>query len=258
MVANGTNAVVVPSIGISLPGIGTTSLSLKVIEGQKTYFGPVGDGVSTGQVELTLTPTLNRSITVAGLTDARLTGSFPLTMTAAGATGTLSTITCSDPGAGIRVAVDLKPLSASTSTTLKVYSTVLLASVAVADVATTGGMAVTDPTPQNVDFAYPGQFTPTAAPKRVGASPLGLATLSSYNTSVSSLGVLSLPLSLGSVVAGDLKLVSGLLDTNVMKALHDTLGVSIGAADVSASKEDFDKGCATPAPPPPGTPKLVG
>ena len=249
MVANGTNLVSVPNIGVSLPDIGTTSLSLKVIEAQKTYIGPAGNSVSTAQVEMTLTPTLNRPLNVLGLAGARLTGTFPLTVTAAGATGTLSTITCSGSGAGIRVAVDLKPLSASTSTTLSVSATVLFSTVPVATVSTTGGLSLTDPTPENVDFAYPGEFTPSASAKRVGTSPLGLGTLSSFNTTVTALGVLPLPVNLGSVIAGDLKTVSGLLDTNVMKTLHDALGVSIGAADVTGLKDAFITGCATPIAP---------
>ena len=247
MLANGTNLVSVPNIGVTLPGIGTTSLSLKVIEGLKTYIGPAGGSVSTGQVEMTITPTLNRPLSVGGLAGARLTGTFPLAVTAAGGTGTLSTITCSSPG-GIRVAADLKPFSTSTSTNLTVSATVLFAQVPVATVATTGGLAAVDPTPENVDFAYAGEFTPTAAAKRVGTSPLGLQAASTYNAGVTALGVVGLPVDLSAVVAGDLKVVTGLLDANVMKALHDTLGISIGTADVAALKQAYVSGCATPIP----------
>ena len=248
MLANGTNLVSVPNIGVSLSDIGTTSVSLKVIEGLKIYIGPAGGSVSTGQVEMTITPTLNRPLEIDGLTDARLTGNFPLAVTAAGATGTLSSITCSSPG-GIRVAADLKPFSASTATNLTVTATVLLATAPVATVATTGGLAAVDPTPENVDFAYAGEFTPSAAPKRVGSSPLGLGAASSYNATVTSLGVVALPVNLGAVVAADLKVVTGLLDEGVMKALHDTLGVSIGTADVAALKEAYVNGCANPIAP---------
>ena len=248
MLANGTNLVSVPDIGVSLPGIGRTSVTLKVIEGVKLYVGPAGNSVSTGQVEMTITPTLNRPLEVDGLTNAHLTGDFPLTVTAAGATGTLSSITCSSPG-GIQVAADLKPFSASTSAILTVTAEVLLATVPVATVATTGGLAAVDPTAENLDFAYPGEFTPTAPGKRVGSSPLGLGADASYDTTVTSLGVVALPLNLGAVVAADLKVVSGLVDEDVMKALHDTLGVSIGTADVAALKDAYVEGCATPIEP---------
>ena len=250
MVANGTNLVSVPDIGITIPGLGTTGITLKVIEGQKTYIGPAGGGVSTGQVEMTLTPTLDRGITVGGLTGAKLTGSFPFSVAAAGATGTLSTITCAAPGAGIRVAVDLKPFVASTSSTLGVSATVLGVSAPLFSVATTGGVGATDPTPENVDYAYPGEFTPTATGKRVGASPIGLDTMSTFSATATPLGATPVPVGLSAAVANDLKVVVGLLDEHVMATLHRTLGVSIGTADVSALKDAFDTGCASPVPTP--------
>ncbi|MGH9153479.1 MAG: pilus assembly protein TadG-related protein [Acidimicrobiales bacterium] len=250
MVANGTNLVSVPNIGISVPGLGATSLSLKVIEAKRTYVGPAGGSVSTAQVEMTLTPTLDRPLAVTGLADARLTGAFPFSLAAAGATGTLSSITCSGGGDGVRVTTDLQPFSASTAATLGVSAAVLGVPVPVASVATSGGLAAVDPTPEDVDFAYPGQFTPTATGRRVGSSPLGLAGGSSFDATVTSLGVLDLPPDLGAVVAADLKLVVGLLDEHVMSHLHRNLGVSVGVADVAALKAAFDHGCANPVLPP--------
>ena len=248
MVANGTNLLSVPDAGITIPGLGTTSLAIKVIEAKKTYIGPAGGSVSTSQVELTLTPTLDRPLTVLGLAGARLTGSFPLTVTSAGATGTLSSITCSGGSAGVRVTTDLKALSASTSATLGVSATVLFATVPVASVSTSGGLALADPTSENVDFAYPAQFTPTSTGKRVGSAPLGMSTSSAFTANVTSLGVLTLPVDLGLAVQSDLKVVAGLLDEHIMKTLHETLGISVGVADVAALKDAFDHGCANPIP----------
>ena len=249
MVANGSNLVSVPNLGITIPGLGTTSLSLKVIEAKRTYIGPAGGSVSTAQVEMTITPTLDRPLTVAGLAGARLTGSFPFSLTSAGATGTLSAITCSGASPGIRVTTDLKAFSATTSATLGVSATVLFATVPVATVSTSGGVALTDPTSENVDFDFPGQFTPTSTGKRVGSSPLGLSTGSSFSANVSSLGVLSLPVNLGVAVANDLKAVVGLLDEHVMNHLHKNLGVSVGVADLEALKEAYVHGCANPVVP---------
>ncbi|MGH9178531.1 MAG: pilus assembly protein TadG-related protein [Acidimicrobiales bacterium] len=254
MVANGTNLVSVPDIGIALPaGLGTVSLSLKVIEGKKTYIGPAGGTVSTSQVEMTITPVLDRPLTVAGLVGARLTGSFPMAVTAAGATGTLSAIDCEAPGAGIDVGVDLKPFGTSTSTTLGVSAVVLGSTVPLFSAETTGGVALTDPGPDTLAFAHPGDFTPTATGQRVGASPIDLQALSTYDVTISTLGLTPVPAGLAAAIVGDLELVAGLLDTNVMTALHRTLGVSVGAADVSALKGAYDTGCAAPAPPPPTT-----
>lgn len=192
MVANGTNTISVPDVGVAIPGLGTTARALKVIEGQKAYVGPAnGPSISTGQVELTVTPTLDRPIEVTGLTAARLTGALPFALTAAGATATLTDIACPSPGS-IRVRADLKPVAGSTSTTLGVRATVLGASVPVFSVATTGSTS-SDAPPEDVDFADPGEFTPTAAGKRVGASPLGLSTTTSFDATATALGPLAVP-----------------------------------------------------------------
>lgn len=249
MVANKENLVTIPDLGVTIPGLGTTSLSLKVIEAKRTYIGPAGGSVSTAQVEMTITPTLDRALAVDGLTDARLVGSFPFTLQSAGATGTLSAITCSGTTPGIGVTTDLKAFSASTSATLGVNATVLSASVPVATVATSGGVALTDPTSENVDFAYPGEFTPSSTGKRVGSSPLGLSTASSFDATVTSLGVLALSADLDVTIENDLKEVAGLLDEHMMAHLHKNLGVSIGVADLAGLKEDFDYGCANPVVP---------
>ena len=67
-VANGSNFVNVDNIGITVPGVLSTKVSLQVIEAPKFYFGPVGGSVSTGQINLTVTPSLNLSVSVLGLT----------------------------------------------------------------------------------------------------------------------------------------------------------------------------------------------
>jgi uncharacterized membrane protein len=251
MVANGINLISVPDIGITIPDLGTIGLTLKVIEGKQTYIGPAGGSVSTSQVELTLTTNLNRALEVPGLVGARLTGTFPLSVTAAGGTGTLTSITCATaPGAGIQVAADLKPFSSSTSASLGVSGVVLGVLVPLFNVSTTGGVAATDPTPANLDFAYSSEFWPTYTGMRAGASPVNLDAMSTYSASISALGVTPIPASLAAAVTGELKNVTALFDDEVMTALHRTLGVSIGAADVTALKDSFDAGCAAPAPPP--------
>lgn len=252
MVANGPNVVSVPDLGIAIPELGTVGLTLKVIEGKQTYVGPAGDGVITGQVELTLTTDLDRPLVVPGLVGARLTGTFPLSVTAAGATGTLTSITCAPaPAAGIRVAADLKPFSSSTSASLGVSGDVLGSPVPLFDVSATGGVAATDPTPANLEFSYPSEFWLPHTGKRGGASPVNLDALSNYSASISALGVTPIPAGLEEAVTDDLKRVTELFDDEVMTALHRTLGVSIGVVDVAALKDSFDAGCAAPVAPAP-------
>lgn len=267
MVANGTNAVSIPNIGIAIPGVGSTSLSLKVIEGPQTYIGPDETiftdlpHATTGQVELTLTPVLNVSAPVAGLDGATLTGSLPVDFTAAGADANLTSITCPNPNGGERVSVDLKPLTTSVSAPLTLTASVL--GIPVSFNATTTGTAALDPPPTFLDFAYPSEFYPTAAAKRVGASPLGLGALLATTTTASlgSTGPLGLlagvvnpilatatPL-VGPAVSLALTAVLSSLDTLVIKPLLDALGVSIGAADVTALSADLLATCGAPVHP---------
>jgi len=271
MLANGTNAVSVPNIGITIPNVANVSLSLKVIEVPKTYTGPdvtvkAGPHVTTGQIELTLTPTLNVPISVAGLDGTTVTGALPVQVTAAGATADLTSITCPNPNGGERVTVDLKPVSSSVSAPLTVTASVL--GYPITYNATTAGAGAVDAPPAAVDFSYPSEFYPTAAPKRVGASPLALGTMTTF-TSTATLGTLPvIPVLLQGTVNATLATATPLvapavslalpgvlnnLSTLVMKPLLDTLGVSIGAADVTALKANLLATCGAPV-----HPALVG
>ncbi|HET7487289.1 MAG TPA: pilus assembly protein TadG-related protein [Acidimicrobiales bacterium] len=259
MLANGTNVVNVPNIGVTIPNVGSTSLSLKVIEVPQTYIGPEGGSVSTGQVQLTLTPVVSAPISVAGLTGATVAGSVPVALTSAGGTGTLTTVTCPNPNGGERVTVDLKPVSSSVSAPLTVTASVL--GVAVTYNVTTTGSGSTDAPPQALDFSYPSEFYPTAAPKRVGSAPLGLGTMAGLSSTGSLAGTAAIPPLLaatvnatlatatplvGPAVTTALKPVLDNLDTLVLKPLLDTLGVSVGAADVTALKANLVASCGQP------------
>lgn len=254
MTANGTNLVSVPNIGITLPGIGTTGLTLKVIEGQEIYIGPAnGPAISTGQIDLTLSSNLDIPISVTGLADARLNGAFPVALTAAGATGTLTSIACppaTGPGGSIGVGVDLKAFGATSSSSLGVSASVLGLPVTLFSVATTGTAPSTDPPPQAVTFNYPGEFSPSATGKQVGSTPLGLSGLTTFNSTASALSTVAVPPGLVPAVTSALSTVLGTLDSGVLTPLLSTLGVSIGAADLAALKGAYAAGCATPIVPP--------
>ncbi|HEX2700845.1 MAG TPA: pilus assembly protein TadG-related protein [Acidimicrobiales bacterium] len=252
-VANGTNLVSVPNIGITVPSVGTTGLTLKVIEGQKIYIGPaatsgVAATVSTGQIDLTLTSNLDIPITVSGLTNARLVGTFPVSLTAAGATGTLASIACppvSGSGGSIGVGVDLKAVGETSTSALGVSASVLGLPVTLFSVATTA-TASTDPAPASLSFAYPSEFSPSATGKQVGSAPLGLAGMTTFTSSATALGVVTVPTGLVPAVTSTLSTVLGNLDSSVLAPLLRTLGVSIGAADVAALKDALVSGCANP------------
>ena len=263
-VANGTNLVSIPNIGLTIPGVGSVGLSLKVLEGPKTYIGPdqtVNPAVphaTTSQVQVTLTPVLNLPISVAGLAGVTVTGSLPVALTAAGADANLTSITCPNPTGGERVTVDLKPLTTAVSAPLTVSATVL--GLGVTFNTTTTGSASLDAPAQYVDFSYPSEFFPSAAPKRVGTSPLGLGSLLTLNTTATLGSVAAIPPLLTSVVNATLGTALTLVGpavstalTPVLSALDpaitsmlDSLGVSIGAADVTALKANLSGTCGAP------------
>ena len=254
VVANGSNLISVPNATVTVPGVATTGLSLSVIEGPKWAVGPA-DGsttATTGQVQLTLTTTLDMPISVVGLVGARVTGSFPITITAAGATGTLTDITCPNPNGGITVQVDTQPFSGSGSATLRVSSVLpLVGSVPVLDVPTTGTIAATAPTTTDLTFAYPSDFTPSAPGQQTGSTPAGLGGLVSLTQSGSPtvLGAISVPpATIVSAVFAGLNGVIGDIDTDYLSPLLSSLGVTLGATDVWADTPYFagQSGCDKP------------
>jgi uncharacterized membrane protein len=267
--ANGTNTVSIPNIGVVIPNVGAVGLSLKVGEGLQTYIGPdqtvkPGPHASTSQVELTLTPAINIPISVAGLAGTTVTGPLPVKVTAAGADATLTSITCPNPNGGERVTVDIKPVTTSVNAPLTVTATVL--GLPVTFNATTTGSGAFNPPSTYLDFTYPGDFyavNPTAAPKRVGASPLGLASITALSTSatvgtppiippllsgtVNGLLATATPL-VGPAVSAALAPVLTNLDTLVVKPLLDALGLSVGATDVTALG-NLASNCSVPSHP---------
>jgi uncharacterized membrane protein len=244
MAANGTNTISIADAGVSVPGVTTTALSLQVIEPPVWVAGRAGVTASTAQVRLTVTPRLDLPITVAGLVLPTLTGALPLSLEAAGAQGTLKQITCPDPAGGIVVGVDTKPFAGDASATLRVSD----ATGPLLDIPTTGSIPETTPAATDLAFSYDDEFWPTAASKRAGSVPIGLAGLTSFSQDgdPTVLGLLSVPII--DVVNGAyaaLGPVMGDLDTTILSPLLATLGVTIGASDVTAIRSDFT-GCDSP------------
>ena len=240
-VANGNNFIDVPNVGITVPNVSSTRVRLQVIEGPKYYFGPVGQSVSTSQVSLTVTPTLDLTVPLL-VGSAKVTSEYPLRITGAGAVGTLTSATCG-AGSGITVDVDPTAFSGSMSATLSAVVTVLVpvATVAIPEtsvVANTDGGA-SDP---DLAFSYPTEFlpAPTATSKHWGSSPIGLQGLTTITAGSPTVTAGSLPLTLpiGSVVSavtGALPGIIGELDTRVVTPLLKALGTDIGSADVTAT-----------------------
>lgn len=248
---NGNNFIDVSNVAITVPGVSDVALHLKVIEGPKTYIGNdcSPPTISTGQVQLTITPTLNLNVTV-GLSVVQVVNDLPVNLTAAGATGLLKTVNCATPG--ITVTVDPKAFSGSASvTTLRVK----LLGLPLLDVATTSVTPSVDGPAVDVSFSYPSEFTPSAASKHVGSQPIGLQSATNLSTgTVTLLGVLPLGTTTAQIVTAvvsALHTVLGDVDNLVMTPLLKDLGLDIGGADVTALADAFKTASC-------GQPGLVG
>ena len=247
-VANGSNFISVSNVGIAVPGVLSTKVDLQVIEPPQTYFGPVGGSRSTGQISMTVTPSLNLGVNL-GLASAVVTGGLPVKVTAAGATGTLTAANCG-VSPGITVLVDPKAFSGSVSATLNARVSTI---IPIADVAipVTSAVPTTNGGPSSLSFSYPTEFPPplgTTTSKHAGSQPIGLSGITTFTTGtpvVTLLGVLPLPLPVGGVVSGVVSALSPVLanvDNLVLTPLLQALGLDIGSADVTALALQ----CATP------------
>jgi uncharacterized membrane protein len=253
-VANGNHLVEVSSVGITVPNVVSTKVALKVIEPPKFYFGPVGGSVSTSQIELTVTPTLNLPVSVAGLANVVVTNTLPVKITGAGATGTLTAAECGTPPS-MTVTVDPSAFSGSVGATLnaRAYLQVLFSVVPIADIVipTTNVVPTTDGGPTDLTFLYPSQFPPplgTTTSQHAGSNPVGLNGLTQVNTGTPTVQLLTLtplPVPVGAIVAAvknALNPVLGNVDSLVLTPLLDVLGLDVGSGDVTA----LSLKCGTP------------
>ncbi len=250
---NGNSFIDVSNVAIAVPGVASTALRLKVIDGPKFYIGSdcSPPTISTGQVQLTITPTLNLDVTV-GLSVVNVVNDLPVNLTAAGATGVLKAPVNCTGSPGITVTVDPKAFSGSAAvTTLRVR----LLGLPLLDVQTTTVTPSIDGPAVDVPFSYPGEFSPSAPSKHVGSQPVGLQTLTNVNAgTVTVLGILPLGATTDQIVTAvlnALRTVLGDVDNNVITPLLKDLGLDIGGADVTALADAFKPATC-------GQPGLIG
>jgi uncharacterized membrane protein len=236
-VANGNNFVDIPDIGLTVGNVTSTRVKLKVIEPVQFYFGPVGGSVSTSQLDLTVTPTLDLPISVLGLVGTRVKNDLPVRIVGAGATGTLTAASCAALP-GITVTVDPTAFSGSATASLDVYATVLFTETRVLTIPTTNVTSLTDGAPTNLTFNYPSEFPPplgTRTSKHAGSNPIGLNGIVSVSADpVQNNTIGALASTVVSTTLTALNTVLGNLDTNVMTPLLQALGTDVGSADVTA------------------------
>jgi uncharacterized membrane protein len=262
-VVDGTHAITIPAASVGIPNIAEVDISLNVISPAVSAFGPVGTSASTSQVSLTITPHLTISTSgnintcgLAGTSLAALLGSalnlvgcllgpvnkvlsvsldadVPISLSVAGATGTLSAINCG-ANPSITITPQLQALSLTTNVDLTFTGTLLGVNLGnVLRIRGDGGaVAQSSPSPQT--FLNPSQF---GVARTVTSTPLGLAGLTSLNMSDATvlnvdLGGLLSPLT--TILLSTVNSTLGALDTGLISPLNHLLGLGIGGADLVA------------------------
>ena len=251
-VANGENAVAVPSLGITLPGVTSLTGALTIIEALKPVCptkdaSGVGSTATSTQVNLTMGGTLAALPSVLGL--ASTSTGLDLTATVAKAEGTLRDITCgqavteSDPE-GITVDVKTGLTSVSLSVPIRLQGNLSVGlSLYNLDIQLVATAAVTpaDNT-ESVDYMVPPMQYGTAKETVNGGVGLPTATVTVQSITAKLLGLpVSLPAAtlnsiLSTVTSTIVNPIINPLITNINNLLlgpvADALGLRLGGADL--------------------------
>lgn len=228
-VANGTNTVSIPSLTVSIPNLTSLSVGLKLTELPKIYVGPTNaptPHAQTSQVELTVTPNINLGIPLVG----DVTGSVPVIINAAKATGNLAAVDCDTP-TGITVDATTGAATASAGATLTV-DLLLAPPLNVLNLAINGNAG--SGTHPGLDYTYAGDYGPPG--QHVGSTTAGLGTLLTANTGNALVNAV-----LGTITAA-LRPILNAVDTQVVRPLLKAAGADMGTADVIALPVEVSPG----------------
>lgn len=240
-VANGTNLLSIPASTLSIPGLGSVSASLKVIEAPRAACGRVGHAkAETAQFELKLTGKVNNAdLGIIGLLDllnvAKANIDVSLTVTAAESTALLTDATCgagtaSDP---LSITADVANALAKLNLTADARVHVLgVEKVGIRTVATdvAGGSSQSATVVIDSEPADPGDWE---VPTTTGSNSLGIVGASfSSHVYLGDTSLLSAVLpKLESNVYNEL---NASLDTKLVTPLVELFGLTLGGSDLFA------------------------
>jgi len=234
-IANGTNALAVPNLSVSVPGLASVTGSLKVIEGPQMACGGVGvTKAHTAQVKLHLTITLEPlnllNILLLGLITAD--AKVELDVELAPATGTLRKIQC---GPGQPDGIDVEVASALTQLGLSLPINVKLIGIPIVSIS--GGVGTTAPAANGTaQIRVPPNTYNSPVSTGTGTILPGL-TISDLHAVL--LGVIDLSPILDAVSDVVLTPIVNPLLANInnllLKPLTDLLGINLAGADVFAT-----------------------
>lgn len=267
---NGDHAVSIPATTVNVVGVGDIDMTLQVIERPQIGGPNEGARASTGQFNLTVDTNLGVSTSQAtvnlctlgegglGLLGTLIGGTLnwltcllggtinravslevtydgDIALRAAGADAVLQSIDCESTPPRITVAPEPIPLELLSDIDLVVRARVgTSAPFEIARIELDAG-AVTVGTAGAQTFLDPTEFGPP--PRRVGASPLGLAGL--LNVTPGQINLAQVPLSplvspLALPLTNSLNALLAQLDAQVLATVANGLGLSLGGADLTA------------------------
>lgn len=226
--ANGTNALAVPTLTAGLPGVTMATASLKVIEKEQMACEE-GEDATTNQVSLDLTFTLVPSNTGLGGLLGLKSGLTTVTIHAAlaPATARLTKAYCQAPqGADITVTSGVMSLSSQVTTDLTLFG------IPIARLDSTASTLANTAT-NNLQFRVPPDTLGTAKSTGSGTAVPGITVTSGDLTLLS---VISLGPLVGAITSGLITTLVNPLISNVntllVGPLATLLGLKLGGADV--------------------------
>jgi hypothetical protein len=247
---NGTNLLSIPGATLGVAGTSTT-VNLTVIEKPRMAFGVrEGYALTTSQVSASLTTTIaNLPTAISGLTGATVSGTIPVSLTAAQSTAPLLDIDCDWPG--IDVGHNPQPLSISAGANLTLSANVvLLGNVPIASAVLSSrdvtNVAVTGTSP-GASFAYTSEFLPPIGAGTMKPAPTNTVTLAGAlaftSGHITLLNAVAVP---AGTIANALNVsvlnpvLTAISDAVIEAQLDTLLGLDFGGADIGAIDMDCE------------------
>lgn len=267
------HAFTLEDLELTIPGVSGVNVNLTAISPPAYAFGPAGVVAETAQVTMTVTPTFSLTtgdlsgdmcklygeglltlteelecVPLVGtvlkvllrdnLVKLDVTGSAPMVLTSAEAKGSLTDIDCTTGGRSITIEPEVGAVTLDQTVDISVHPKVLGRTTPPIKVQTAARASAVGGVRPLETFLDPDQF---GVPRAVGTTPVGLADLLALDTGKIQLGSVKLHKILD---VFDQRLIDeingalGRVDQQVISRLSNTLGFSLGGADLTALSMD--------------------
>lgn len=267
------HAFTLEDLELTIPGVSGVNVNLTAISPPAYAFGPAGVVAETAQVTMTVTPTFSLTtgdlsgdmcklygeglltlteelecVPLIGnvlkvllrdhLVKLDITGSAPMVLTSAEAKGTLADIDCTTGARSITIEPEVGAVTLDQTVDISVHPKVLGRATPPIKVQTAARASAVGGVRPLETFLDPDQF---GVPRAVGTTPVGLANLLALDTGKIQLGSVKLHKILdvfGQPLIDQINGALGRVDQQVISRLSNTLGFSLGGADLTALSMD--------------------